>query len=166
MSQNSLSYYATIDSPVGEIILTASGNRLTGIYFGTGTNADHHKRGEYAPAFFVEAIKQLEEYFIGVRKEFELPLATEGTEFQKRIWAVLTTIPYGRTKSYGEVAALAGEPKASRAVGMANNKNPIAIIVPCHRVIGANGSLIGYAGGIKIKQWLLNHEQGIITLAV
>ncbi|GHU43789.1 hypothetical protein FACS1894111_09970 [Clostridia bacterium] len=103
-------------------------------------------------------VKQLNEYFNGKRKIFDLPLAPKGTEFQQRVWKVLTMIPYGETKAYSEVAALAGNPKASRAVGMANNKNPIAIVIPCHRVIGKNKTLVGYGGGLDKKEYLLKLE--------
>ena len=104
------------------------------------------------------AAKQLEEYFSKKRKKFDLPLNPEGTEFQLKAWEALQCIPYGETRTYGEIAAAIGNPKASRAVGMANNKNPIHIIIPCHRVIGANGSLVGYASGLEIKQMLLELE--------
>ena len=105
-----------------------------------------------------EAAKQLLEYFSGNRTSFDLPLAPSGTEFQQKVWQALQTIPYGETWSYKKVAEAIGNPKASRAVGMANNKNPIAIMIPCHRVIGANGKLVGYAGGLDIKSTLLELE--------
>ena len=107
----------------------------------------------------LECKKQLEEYFAGKRKQFDLPLAPKGTDFQKRVWKALTDIPYGETRTYGKIAAAVGSPKAARAVGMANNKNPIGIIIPCHRVVGADGKLVGYAGGMEKKEWLLNLEQ-------
>lgn len=103
--------------------------------------------------------QELSEYFAGNRKEFDIPLNPKGTDFQKSVWNALCTIPYGKTMSYGQVAAQIGNPKASRAVGMANNKNPIPILIPCHRVIGANGKLVGYGGGIWMKQKLLELEQ-------
>lgn len=103
--------------------------------------------------------RQLQEYLAGTRREFSLPLHPVGTEFQQRVWKLLQTIPYGETWTYGELARAAGNPKASRAVGMANNRNPLAIVIPCHRVIGANGSLTGYAGGLDIKQRLLELER-------
>ncbi|MDO4539479.1 MAG: methylated-DNA--[protein]-cysteine S-methyltransferase [Syntrophomonadaceae bacterium] len=106
------------------------------------------------------AARQLEQYFAGERREFDLPLAPAGTEFQRRVWSALQTIPYGETRSYGEIAAQTGNPKACRAVGMANNRNPIAIIIPCHRVIGADGSLTGYGGGVPMKSRLLELEAG------
>lgn len=105
-----------------------------------------------------EAARQLEEYFAGARREFDLPLAPKGTPFQQSVWALLRQIPYGETRSYGQLAAALGNPKASRAVGGANHNNPIAIVVPCHRVIGADGSLTGYAGGLDIKAYLLRLE--------
>jgi methylated-DNA-[protein]-cysteine S-methyltransferase len=102
---------------------------------------------------------QLAEYFDGKRKTFNLPLAPEGTEFQKSVWQALQTIPFGETRSYGEIAAQIGKPQASRAVGMANNRNPIVIIIPCHRVIGHDGNLTGYGGGLKVKEFLLHLEK-------
>ncbi|MBR5269054.1 MAG: methylated-DNA--[Anaerotignum sp.] len=102
---------------------------------------------------------QLDEYFRGERKTFDLPLAPKGTDFQKKVWNALKEIPYGETRTYGEIAAAVGNPKAARAVGMANNKNPIGIIIPCHRVVGANGKLVGYAGGMEKKEWLLQFER-------
>lgn len=106
-----------------------------------------------------KAYKQLNEYFEGKRKEFDLPLKLEGTKFQKQVWRELTKIPYGQTRSYKDIALAIANPKAVRAVGMANNKNPISIVIPCHRVIGSNGDLIGYAGGLEIKKELLNLEK-------
>ena len=103
-------------------------------------------------------ICQLREYFAGNRKKFELPLAAEGTDFQKRVWEALRTIPYGETRSYKEIARLCGNEKACRAVGMANHVNPLAIVVPCHRVVGSSGKLTGYAGGLEVKQQLLELE--------
>jgi methylated-DNA-[protein]-cysteine S-methyltransferase len=106
-----------------------------------------------------KAAKQLDEYFNGKRKTFDLPIVMHGTDFQVLVWEALKTIPYGETRSYGQLAAMIGNPKASRAVGMANNRNPISIIVPCHRVIGHDGSLTGYAGGLELKQKLLKLEK-------
>nr|WP_294488785.1 methylated-DNA--[protein]-cysteine S-methyltransferase [uncultured Anaerosporobacter sp.] len=106
-----------------------------------------------------KAVEQLEEYFQGTRKQFDLPLQLRGTDFQLKVWKTLQIIPYGKTYSYGEIAKKIGNSKASRAVGGANNKNPILIIVPCHRVIGANGSMVGFAAGIGVKEYLLNLER-------
>lgn len=107
----------------------------------------------------VSAMTQLTEYFAGTRQTFDLPLAPAGTDFQKKVWAALCTIPYGETRSYKEIALQINNPKGCRAVGMANNRNPIMLIIPCHRVIGSNGSLVGYAGGLDVKEWLLTHEK-------
>lgn len=104
--------------------------------------------------------KELDEFFAGKRKTFDLPLAPKGTEFQRKVWQALQEIPYGETRSYKEIASAAGSPKGFRAVGMANNKNPIAILIPCHRVIGSGGKLVGYAAGVERKAWLLALEQG------
>lgn len=112
---------------------------------------------EYAPAI-QETIRQLEEYFEGKRQEFDLPLAPAGTPFQKKVWAALQTIPYGETRTYGQIACQIGNPKACRAVGMANHRNPLLIVVPCHRVVGADGTLTGYAAGLERKQMLLELE--------
>jgi len=109
----------------------------------------------------IMAVKQLKEYFEGIRKTFDLPLLLDGTEFQKKVWSEIIKISYGKTASYKDVAISIGNEKASRAVGMANNKNEIAIIIPCHRVIGSNKSLTGYAGGLDKKKWLLEHEKVI-----
>lgn len=108
--------------------------------------------------------RQLREFFDGSRKEFDLPLSPKGTEFQKRVWTELRRIPFGATRSYQEIAVAIGRPAATRAVGAANGSNPIPIVVPCHRVIGANGSLTGFGGGLPVKRWLLEHEAGIARL--
>ena len=107
-----------------------------------------------------EAMRQLAEYFAGERREFELPLAPEGTPFMRRVWAELVKVPYGATSTYGEIAERIGNPGGSRAVGLANNRNPIAIIIPCHRIIGSSGKLVGYAGGVELKERLLALESG------
>ena len=106
-----------------------------------------------------EAARQLQEYFAGCRREFSLPLAPRGTEFQRQVWYALEGIPYGETRTYGEIARAIGKPKACRAVGMANHRNPLSILVPCHRVVGADGSLTGYGGGLEAKQFLLELEK-------
>lgn len=145
--------YKTI---IGDIVITENGCGITKICFGS----DIPQNAEVIETPLLKrANEELEEYFIGKRKNFDLPLAMEGTEFQKKVWEALINIPYGHTVSYKDIAIKVGNDKASRAVGMANNKNPIPIIVPCHRVIGANGKLVGYAGGIDIKQKLLNIEK-------
>lgn len=120
-------------------------------------------RGGPAPA---EAVRQLEEYFAGRRATFDLPLAPRGTRFQLQVWLALRSIPPGETTSYGAIAGAIGKPSASRAVGAANGRNPISIVVPCHRVIGANGTLTGYGGGLERKAWLLDHETSAASLLV
>lgn len=151
--------YTTLPSPVGTLILTASGKGLCGLWI-EGEKHSPAIPPEWVPdpAPFADAIRQLEEYFAGTRREFALPLDAEGTPFQQEAWAALRRIPYGATRSYQEQAAAIGRPGAVRAVGTANGRNPISIIVPCHRVIGANGSLTGYGGGLAAKRWLLQHE--------
>ena len=153
--------YVTVESPIGPLLLRTDGVSLTGLYMDVpdrplqGMN-DWQEDANAGP--LPEAVRQLEEYFAGKRRTFDLPLCLQGTEFQQRVWRALTEIPYGETWSYGELAKRVGNPNASRAVGLANGRNPIAILVPCHRVIGADGSLTGYGGGVSRKQWLLAHE--------
>ena len=142
--------YKTI---IGKIFIEADDDFLTQISFRKLSG----KRLE--TPIIKETITQLEEYFIKKRKTFDLPLKLEGTDFQKQVWKALLTIPYGKTATYKDIAKIIGNEKASRAVGMANNKNKLPIILPCHRVIGANGDLTGYAGGLEIKQKLLNLEK-------
>lgn len=151
-------YYTRIDSPVGRLLLTADDKALTGVCF-----ADKHGCSQIGKAWaghpvLCEAKRQLGEYFAGQRRKFELPLAPAGTKFQRRVWKALEHIPYGETCAYGEIARRIGKPKAVRAVGAANGANPIPIIVPCHRVIGADGSLTGYGGGLTRKKKLLALE--------
>ena len=146
----------TMDSPVGQLRLYARGDELTGVHFSDDEAAPSATRG--TSATLAAAAAQLAEYFAGVRRAFELPLAPEGTEFQRSVWNALLAIPYGHTRSYGDVASAIGRPAASRAVGAANGRNPIAIIVPCHRVIGSDGTLTGYGGGMPRKRWLLDLE--------
>ena len=149
--------HSYVDSPLGPLLLTGDGEGLTGLY------TDQHGRkptelGERVDEEFAEARTQLEEYFAGKRDDFDLPLAAPGTAFQRAVWQALRQIPYGRTMTYREVAEQVGNPKAVRAVGSANSRNPISIVVPCHRVVGSDGKLIGYAGGFSAKKWLLDHE--------
>ena len=146
------------DTKIGRIGIEENGSAITKVYF---MNNDEQEEilEKNETALLKEAIKQLNEYFDGKRSSFDLQLQPQGTEFQNKVWKALIEIPFGETRSYGEIAKIIGNEKASRAVGMANNKNPIAIIVPCHRVIGANGKLVGYAGGLDIKEMLLNLEK-------
>lgn len=147
------------DSPVGPLTLMSDGKALTHCEFENPRYAfQGAPRGE--DAVIVSARRQLDAYFADKLRAFDLPLAPQGTPFQQRVWAALLNIPYGVTRSYGQQAATINAPKAVRAVGLANGRNPIAIIIPCHRVIGANGSLTGYGGGMARKRLLLDLEQG------
>jgi methylated-DNA-[protein]-cysteine S-methyltransferase len=174
-----------MESPIGVLKITSSEGKLTGIDFGGGVagsagnagNADAdlvagQGRGAKAPAgldgtgaadpgdpVLSETARQLGEYFAGKRRGFDLPICLGGTDFQRKVWDALARIPYGETVSYGEIAAQVGSPGASRAVGMANNRNPISIVIPCHRVIGHDGALVGYGGGLDKKRYLLELEK-------
>ena len=139
---------------LGKIVITADDEAVTAIRFGELTAET--KYGQSALADM--AVEQIEEYFAGKRTKFTVPLSPKGSEFQKRVWAALQDIPYGQTRSYKQIAEQIGCPVASRAVGMANSKNPIWIMIPCHRVVGSDGSLVGYAGGLQLKQFLLDLE--------
>jgi methylated-DNA-[protein]-cysteine S-methyltransferase len=153
--------YDIVDSPIGRLLLTGNEQALSGLFMLDGGRHQMalHPDWEHRPGGFAAAARQLAEYFGGGRTEFGMPLAPRGTEFQLAVWAELTRIPYGKTASYGEVARALGKSLvASRAVGLANGRNPISIIVPCHRVIGADGSMTGYGGGVERKEWLLGHE--------
>ena len=148
--------FVVVQSPVGDLTLTEENGALTGLYFGRLSLEGE----EGLTALLERTSRQLEEYFAGKRKQFDLPLSLRGTEFQRQVWAALRDIPYGETRSYGQIAQAVGRPKAVRAVGMANHNNPISIIVPCHRVVGADGSLTGYGGGLENKKFLLALERG------
>lgn len=153
--------HTVVDSPCGPLTLVARGDAIAGLYM---TDQRHRPAQEnFGPRddtlpVFAEAAAQLAAYFVGERTSFDLDLAMVGTPFQGRVWSALREIPYGETVSYGDLAEAIGRPGASRAVGLANGKNPIGIIVPCHRVIGANGSMTGYGGGLDRKRWLLALE--------
>ncbi len=154
-----MKHWTRMPSPIGDLILVEEDGALTGIGFTQGRHpAQPPADGEERPERFAEVIRQLQEYFRGERREFDLPLAPKGTPFQQRVWNALLEIPYGRAVSYGEIARRLGNPNAMRAVGLANGRNPIPVIIPCHRVIGANGSLTGYGGGLPIKRKLLSLE--------
>jgi O-6-methylguanine DNA methyltransferase len=155
--------HTVVDSPCGPLTLVARDGVLAGLYM---TGQRHRPpqetfgpRDDELPAF-AETARQLDAYFAGRRTGFDLALSLAGTPFQQRVWAALREIPYGATVSYGELAESLGQPTASRAVGLANGKNPVGIIVPCHRVIGANGNMTGYGGGLERKRWLLGFEGG------
>ena len=147
---------AVYKSPVGELLIVCTETALLSL--GVRKVQESAEDKENNPVV-QQTIKELEEYFAGNRKVFTVPLDLRGTEFQKKVWEALREIPYGETRSYKEIAEKIGNPKASRAVGMANHRNPIGIVVPCHRVVGANGKLTGYAGGIPMKQALLELEK-------
>jgi methylated-DNA-[protein]-cysteine S-methyltransferase len=151
--------YRTVDSPVGLLTLAGRNDRLRHLRMVDQTYEPNHEGWEADDGSFADAVEQLEAYFAGDLIEFELELDMVGTEFQRRVWAALLTIPYGETRSYGQIAQQIGSPGGSRAVGLANGHNPIGIVVPCHRVIGANGSLTGYGGGIHRKKSLLELER-------
>jgi methylated-DNA-[protein]-cysteine S-methyltransferase len=171
---NRVIYYTGVASPIGPLLLTAAGGALTGLYMrehrhgpavvpppGAANSADPWLADDTALPF-AEAKAQLAAYFAGRLTTFDLPLAPVGSDFQQRVWAALCAIPYGTTLSYGELARRVGVPNGARAVGLANGRNPISIIVPCHRVIGANGSLIGYGGGLARKSALLDFEAAVL----
>jgi methylated-DNA-[protein]-cysteine S-methyltransferase len=153
--------YTYIDSPIGRLLLGTDGEALVRIDMDVPDRPPRDVENwtcDPAAGPLSEVARQLEEYFTGRRRVFDLPIRMEGTEFQRRAWRMLMEIPYGQTRSYGEQAKRIGNPNASRAVGLANGRNPIPIVVPCHRVIGADGSLTGFGGGIERKRWLLAHE--------
>ena len=150
-----------VESPVGRLTLVASGDGLAAILW----ENDDPRRVPLSIAAIApdqpvlrEAERQLADYFAGRRRVFDLPLDFAGTDFQKQVWAALLTIPFGETRSYGQIARQIGRPDAVRAVGAANGRNPLSIVAPCHRVIGSNGALTGFAGGLEAKAWLLAHE--------
>ena len=150
-------YGEIYESPVGTLTILAGKTGIRAIKFG----ADEKVRASGTANEMTRwAVKELEEYFQGKRKEFTVPCRPEGTDFQKRVWEALTRIPYGVTRTYKEIAVETGNPRASRAVGMANHRNPIPIMIPCHRVIGSDGKLTGYAGGLEVKEFLLKLERG------
>ena len=148
-------YKAYYKSPLGPIEIVGCSDSILSLNFVEEMQAEDGKQ----PFCAKECLKQLEEYFHGRRQNFFLKLAPKGTDFQKRVWSALPKIPYGTTTTYGELAVDLGDPKLIRAVGNANARNPLPIIIPCHRVIGQKGQLVGYAGGLWRKKWLLRHEQ-------
>ncbi len=157
--------YAWMESPVGTLLIAGDDAGLRRILFKQGKSVVQPEPAwRENRAAFSEAVRQLLAYFAGSLREFTLPLAPEGTPFQLRVWQDLQRIPYGTTVSYGELARRIGNPNASRAVGLANGSNPIAIVIPCHRVIGSSGKLTGYGGGLKVKEWLLARERAQMSL--
>ena len=170
-NQNPAVYHTAIPSPLGPLTLRGTTRGLTGVFMADhrhGPTADRADGTENARPF-ADAVAQLDEYFAGQRTTFDLPVddaGIGGTEFQRRVWRALRDIPHGQTVSYGELARRLGQPAAVRAVGLANGRNPLSIVVPCHRVVGANGALTGYGGGIERKRWLLAHEATLTPLAL
>ncbi len=153
-------YYSTYESPIGTITLASDGIALTRLDFARNTQDTTQLE------IFTTTKQELDEYFRGKRKAFTIPLQTQGTPFQRQVWDALLTIPYGETRSYEDMAIQIGRPKACRAIGMANNRNAIGILIPCHRVIGKDGSLIGYAGGLDKKIALLELESTCARLTI
>jgi methylated-DNA-[protein]-cysteine S-methyltransferase len=157
--------HTTVASPIGELLLLRDDRGLTGLFMDAGRHAPPSLEGSRGdPAAFSDVAAQLAAYFAGELTAFDLPLAPSGSPFQLEVWAALRTIPYGETRSYVDIARQIGKPSGSRAVGLANGRNPISIIVPCHRVIGANGSLTGYGGGLDRKRTLLDLESSTLPL--
>jgi methylated-DNA-[protein]-cysteine S-methyltransferase len=153
--------YAVVRTPIGDLVIWGEDQTLMGLGF-----ADSPKSARLDPSWprddaaFPTVSEQLEAYFAGQLRRFDLKLATGGTRFQRRLWDALQEIPYGATRTYGALAAELGEPRAVRAIGAANGRNPVSIVIPCHRVVGSDGSLTGYGGRLPRKQWLLEHEHG------
>ena len=165
--------FTRVATPLGELLLTASESALTGVYFPTSRHGPPPaERAGWveddgcgpAGALLARARRQLEDYFARGRTAFELPLDPAGSAFQQRVWDAISAIPYGTTASYSELARRLGDPRTSRAVGAATGKNPLPIIVPCHRVVGARGELTGFGGGLDRKRWLLEHEGALMML--
>lgn len=148
-------YYYQYPTILGNITIACTQDAITAIHLGTPIKTTGEK---VRTALMDKAFQEIKEYLEGKRKTFDVPLAPNGTAFQQKVWNALLTIPYGETRTYSEIAEMIGNPKACRAVGMANNKNPIIIMIPCHRIIGKNGSLVGYACGLETKEYLLNLE--------
>lgn len=151
-------YYAYIDSPLGPVEIAGTATAITGLNFVT-----KRRRKAASHPTVARGARQVAAYFEGRRHAFDIPLSFEGTDFQQRVWRQLLTVPYGHTASYQDIARGIGNPAAVRAVGAANGRNPIAIIVPCHRIIGKNGQLVGYGSGLWRKEWLLKHEGSLTT---
>lgn len=155
-------HYAEFQSPIGIVEITGTERAILSILFSEKEGVDH-PIGPGSPQVIVDCQRQLEEYFKGARMEFSIPFKSVGTSFQQKVWSALTEVPYAETVSYGAIAKAVGSDKAVRAVGNANSKNKLTIVVPCHRIIGSNGQLTGYAGTLTRKEWLLRHEKEVST---
>jgi len=151
-------HHLMMSSPVGELLLTAEDDALTGLFLAAEQRAPEPESVEGGP-FLDDVRDQLAGYFDGSRRAFDLALAPPGTDWQRRVWGELERIPFGATLTYAELARRAGNPTAIRAAGAANGRNPISIVIPCHRVVGTDGRLTGYSGGLDAKRWLLDHEE-------
>jgi methylated-DNA-[protein]-cysteine S-methyltransferase len=157
-------FYWTVDSPIGELLMAGDGEQLNRLQMRDARHQSPIEGGwERDRGPFADLCRQLDEYFAGDRREFDLELDPHGSRFELRVWKALRRIPYGETETYGELAERIGSPGRARAVGAANARNPIAVVIPCHRVIGADGSLTGYAGGLERKRWLLRHEGALLV---
>lgn len=153
-------HWTVVETPIDSLLLVGDETGLRHLHFEPHEPPAGVPRGDDVLG---RAVTQLREYFAGDRLTFDLPLSPAGSTFQQKVWMALRDIPYGRTASYGEIATELGQPTASRAVGLANGRNPLAVIVPCHRVIGANGALTGFGGGLERKRWLLEHERAVLA---
>jgi methylated-DNA-[protein]-cysteine S-methyltransferase len=157
-------HWEEADSPLGPFLLAGDGRVVVRVSLpGCWAKEDVPGAWKYAPGALTAARTQLDEYFDGTRQRFDLDFVPSGTAFQRSVWRSLQDIPYGTTASYTDVATAVGNPRATRAVGLANNRNPVALMIPCHRVIGADGSLTGYGGGLAMKSWLLEHERAVVA---
>lgn len=153
-------YHGTCQTPIGELVIVASDEAIVAVQLSKAPYQGTYGAYRETPLIATTA-RQLQEFFLGKRRRFDIPLALQGTPFQQSVWRALQDIPYGETRSYRDIAIAIGNAKAVRAVGMANNRNPISFIIPCHRVIGADGSLVGYGGGLPLKAWLLAMERAV-----
>jgi methylated-DNA-[protein]-cysteine S-methyltransferase len=156
-------FFTVAPSPLGPLTLLGEGDDLVGLYYPSDPNAVPKQHWRRDAGRLRHAVTQVDEYFAGTRVRFDLPLAPRGTPFQRAVWKLLGEIPFGQTASYGEIARLLGRPSASRAVGGANHRNPLAIVIPCHRVVGASGAMTGYGGGLDRKRLLLELEARVVS---
>jgi methylated-DNA-[protein]-cysteine S-methyltransferase len=156
-------WWTVVDSPIDRLLLVADATGLRELWMEPHDLSRLPAEAERDDAALAPVVTQLAGYFAGERTRFDLPLSPQGTAFQRKVWLALREIPFGATTTYGAIAADLGQPTASRAVGLANGRNPLAVIVPCHRVVGADGSLTGFGGGLPRKRWLLEHERSVLA---